>query len=67
MTAYVVEYRRPAGSSWWASREGLTALQEWASRMSLEEAQAHAAKTLRHFQNEGLKARIALVPRGGGQ
>jgi ferritin len=69
MTApgYVVEYRRPEGASWWASTEGLTAAAEWASRMSLEDAQSHVSKTLRHFHDAGLKARIALVRRGAGQ
>jgi hypothetical protein len=63
MTAYLVEYRRPAGPSWWASSEGVTLEPRAAARMSHAEALDHVRRTLAAYPAEGLKARVALARR----
>lgn len=62
MTAlYRVEYQRPAGPSWWASREGVTPAREWSDKLSHEQALEHIRRTLAVYQREGLKARMVLA------
>lgn len=63
-TLYRVEYVRPAGPSWWASREGVTPAREWSDKLSHEEAIEHIRRTLAVYVREGLKARmvVATVP-----
>jgi hypothetical protein len=66
MTAlYRVEYQRPAGPSWWASREGVTPAREWSDKLSHDEALEHIRRTLAVYQREGLKARMVLATAPG--
>lgn len=57
---FLVEYRRPAGPSWWASTEGVTPAREWASRFSLEDALEHTKRTLQVYPAEKLEPRITV-------